>query len=211
MGCTEGPGHCMTGGIDRPPHAVWLSAFAIDRTEVTESAYQACVTEGACGAPTIGFDPARDGAMPVTNVTWDAARAHCQWAGKRLPTEAEWEKAARGTDERRYPWGDDAPRCELANFESCGGVLRAAGSLPAGASAYGVLDMAGNAEEWVNDWLDGSYDAAAPARNPQGPAKGNEHVVRGGSYRDDAWHVATTVRMWNAGDAEAERGFRCAR
>jgi formylglycine-generating enzyme required for sulfatase activity len=211
MGCTEGPGHCMTGGIDRPPHRVWLSAFAIDRTEVTRNAYHACVTAGACLAPASGFDPTRDGALPVTNVGWDAARRYCVWAGKRLPTEAEWEKAARGTDERRYPWGDEGPRCDLANFEPCGGALRNAGSLPAGASPYGALDMVGNAEGWVNDWFDGTYCSTAPPRDPPRPAPRSEHVVRGGSYRDDAWHAATTVQMWDQGAPAPERGFRCAR
>jgi formylglycine-generating enzyme required for sulfatase activity len=211
MGCTEGPGQCMTGGLDRPAHPVWLSAFAIDRTEVTQGAYEACVAAGACAAPAIGFDPARHGALPVTSIGWDAANRYCLWAGKRLPTEAEWEKAARGTDERRYPWGDAPPSCDRANFEPCGGALRVAGSLPAGASVYGALDMAGNAEEWVNDWFDSGYYATAPPRDPPGPVPRSEHVVRGGSYRDDAWHSATTVRMWDMGAPAPERGFRCAR
>jgi formylglycine-generating enzyme required for sulfatase activity len=211
MGCTEGAGHCMTGDLDVPPHPVWLSTFRIDRTEVTQSAYQRCVAAGACVTPGNGFAPEHDGALPVTNVSWDAALQYCLWAGKRLPTEAEWEKAARGTDERRYPWGDERPRCELANFEACGGKLRNAGSLPAGASPYGALDLTGNAEEWVNDWFDSSYYATAPGRDPHGPGARTEHVVRGGSYGDDWWHSGVTVRMWDRGEPAPQRGFRCAR
>jgi formylglycine-generating enzyme required for sulfatase activity len=211
MGCTEGAGKCMEGDIDRPPHAVWLSAFSIDVTEVTERAYQGCITAGACAAPASGFDPAHDASLPVTNVSWDDARHYCTWAGKRLPTEAEWERAARGADERRYAWGDEAPRCDLANFEPCGGALKNVGAAPAGASPFGALDMTGNAEEWVNDWLDSAYYASSPPRDPPGPSPRSEHVVRGGSYRDDWWHSAVTVRMWDQGAPAPERGFRCAR
>jgi formylglycine-generating enzyme required for sulfatase activity len=211
MGCTEGPGRCMTGGLDQPPHEVWLSAYSIDRTEVSQTSYAACVSAGACVAPASGWDPDHKEWLPVTSVSWDAARRYCIWVGKRLPTEAEWEKAARGTDERRYPWGNDAPDCTRANLAPCGGSLRNAGSLPAGASPYGALDMSGNAEEWVNDWFDSGYYATAPPRDPPGPPPGTEHVVRGGSYRDDAWHGATTVRLWDTGGPAPERGFRCAR
>ena len=211
MGCTEGPGLCMTGKLDVPAHTVWISSFEIDRTEVTEAAYQACVAAAACIAPSAGFSPDHDGALPATNVDWDSARRYCAWAGKRLPTEAEWERAARGADERAYPWGDAPPTCELANFALCGGALRPAGASPAGASPYGALDMAGNAEEWVNDWFDSSYYATAPPRDPPGPQPRTEHVVRGGSLRDDAWHIRLTVRMWDRGAPAPERGFRCAR
>jgi formylglycine-generating enzyme required for sulfatase activity len=211
MGCTEGPGHCMSGGLDQPPHEVWLSGYSIDRTEVNQTSYAACVSAGACVAPEHGYDPDHMEWLPVTNVSWEQAHTYCVWVGKRLPTEAQWEKAARGTDERRYPWGNDPPRCDRANLEPCGGALQNAGGLPAGASPYGALDMSGNAEEWVDDWFDSGYYASGPLRDPPGPPPGKEHVVRGGSYRDDAWHGATTVRMWDTGGPAPERGFRCAR
>jgi formylglycine-generating enzyme required for sulfatase activity len=215
MGCTEGPGHCMEGEMDQPPHAVFVSAFEIDETEVSQQAYAACVAAAACTAAASGFDPGHDGALPVTNVSHDQARGYCAWAGKRLPTEAEWEKAARGTDERRYPWGDERPTCAQANLDVCGGKLRATTdpAARAGASPYGALDMAGNAEEWVADWFGATYYASSPARDPQGPAAstGSGYVVRGGSVRDDWWHAGASVRLWDDGGPSPVRGFRCAR
>jgi formylglycine-generating enzyme required for sulfatase activity len=212
MGCSDVPANCMTGELDRPPHSVWLSAFSIDKTEVTRRAYQACANARACAPIPLVEDAgsAPMDALPVTGVSWEDARSYCAWVGKRLPTEAEWEKAARGSDERHYPWGEGRPRCDLANFGLCGGALRPAGSLPSGASPYGALDMTGNAEEWVNDWFGSSYYQASPERDPRGPTGGYEHVVRGGSYRDDWWHSGATVRMWGEAPA-AERGFRCAK
>ena len=119
---------------EAPEHPVNLSAFLIDRTEVTQMAYVECLEQGACtepeGSPACGFDPAANGDLPVGCVTWHQANDYCRWAGKRLPTEAEWEKAARGSDGRAFPWGDDPPDCELANFADCAGGVQPVGGFP---------------------------------------------------------------------------------
>jgi formylglycine-generating enzyme required for sulfatase activity len=169
---------------ERPVHTVYLDAFHIDRTEVANAQYQACVEAGACDAPsnTTYYDNSNYAQHPVVHVSWDDADAYCRWAGKRLPTEAEWEKAARGTDGRRYPWGNSEPDCNKANYNDCVGLTTEVGSYPAGASLYGVLDMAGNVWEWVADWYDPGYYSQSPTRNPPGPDSGELRVLRGGSW-----------------------------
>jgi formylglycine-generating enzyme required for sulfatase activity len=213
MGCTDNLGGCMEGGMDLPAHAVVLSAFEIDKTEVTQAAYAACVVAGACTRPSgRRYTPDRTPTFPVTEVSWEQAVRYCAWVGKRLPTEAEWEKTARGTDARMYPWGDAAPTCALATFEGCGDGPRPVGSTPAGASPYGALDLAGNVQEWVADFYSSTDYAAGPARDPGGPNRGNSgHSVRGGGYRYDAWHLRSAVRLWDPGAPADDLGFRCAR
>ena len=156
---------------ERPMHTVSLTAFAIERTEVTQDAYAACVTDGACTPPSCEWD-CDEPDLPAVCLTIDQATMYCAWAGRRLPTEAEWEKAARGDDGRKYPWGNDEASCTLANMSGCGDARLPVGSLPEGASPYGLLDMAGNVVEMVSDWYDESYYAESPSTDPTGPVTG---------------------------------------
>jgi formylglycine-generating enzyme required for sulfatase activity len=199
-----------------PAHEVYLDAFWIDQTEVTNARYRLCVDEGVCLWPSHSdseirekyYDNPEFDDYPVAGVTWFEAQTHCEWANKRLPTEAEWEKAARGTDERLYPWGDDID-CSRLNCCQCVGDATRVGSHPSGASPYGCLDMAGNVHEWVADWLDRDYYGRSPRENPQGPDSGTYRVVRGGSW----WQVdffALTVHRDGARPGQQGQGFRCA-
>jgi formylglycine-generating enzyme required for sulfatase activity len=239
---------------ERPAHRVWVDSFWIDRTEVTQAMFGAFVRatgfetyaeregEGLVFSLETGEWEALPGAdwtrprgpgeaaevlgeHPVGQMAWSDAAAYCEWAGRRLPTEAEWEKAARGTDGRRYPWGDEPPdesRVNLADLHlpvvdwadaavDDGYAFSApAGSYPAGASPYGALDMAGNIWEWVADWFAADYYAASPDRNPAGPATGAEHALRGGSWWSEARGVRAAVRDSAADFAYDNYGFRCA-
>jgi formylglycine-generating enzyme required for sulfatase activity len=168
---------------EKPQHTVYLDAFWIDKTEVTNAQYRKCVEAGKCKASRCADNARLNGdAQPVVCVSWDDAATYAQWVGGRLPTEAEWEKAARGTDRRIFPWGD-APDPNRANYYDTGiGTTSAVGSYPAGASPYGALDMTGNVCEWVADWYDSGYYARSPERNPTGPDSGKYRVLRGGSW-----------------------------
>jgi len=193
-----------------PAHTVHVDSFWIMRTETTNALYAACVGAGACTAPgnSVWNDP--DFAdHPVTHVTWEQASAYAVWAGGRLPTEAEWEKAARGTDQRAYPWGSEATSNELLNFNFAVGSTTPVGSYPAGASPYGALDMAGNVEEWVADRYDIGYYAVSPGSNPQGPDEGPFRTVRGGSYYSNGMDVRTFSRERALANASFDSvGFR---
>ncbi len=190
MGCNEEVDD-QCNDDEYPYHEVLLSSFAIDRNEVTADAYAACVDAGECPAPATFIElyqsdcPNSSGDQPVVCVDWFSARDYCEWLGRRLPTEAEWEKAARGPDGRRYPWGNRAATCADANLDSsaCGAAgFLPVGSKPAGASPYGALDMAGNAFEWVADWYEAAYYVGSPMQDPQGPANGTRRAARSSSY-----------------------------
>lgn len=199
MGC-EDPDSERCGKLERGRSRVELPAFEIDKTEVTQAAYARCVEAQACSVPAGGFEPRAHCTHPVVNVSWKQAGQYCAWVDKRLPSEAEWEKAARGADERLFPWGDEAPSCALANFRGCGlREAEAVGSHPEGASPYGALDMAGNVREWVFD-------------HEPGRAKQPKRGIRGGMFTDPGMHLRAARRQW--GDVSVSDigiGFRCAR
>jgi formylglycine-generating enzyme required for sulfatase activity len=206
-------------------HDVTISTFEIDRTEVTVEAYGRCVAAGACAPPGFLLGDARFDRpdFPVTHVRWEDARAYCAWASGRLPTEAEWEYAARGPSAREFPWGNVYnPR--LTNHgafahdetDATDGFVGLApvGSYPDGATPLGLLDMAGNVSEWVEDVFDvdenGFGYSAAPRVNPRGPSTGGFHVVRGGSYIQGAAWMRSAMRGVLNMPRAASVGFRCA-
>ncbi len=207
---------------EKPQREVELDAFYIDKYEVTTSRY-------AKFFQTIGWETPRywsdtvlvsQGDRPVVGVTWDDAKAYCEKYGKRLPTEAEWEKAARGTDGRTYPWGNSDPDSSRANFDRYtiswktdlySKRLKPVGNYEAGESPYGAYDMAGNVGEWVADWYDKNYYKNSPRKNPRGPSSGKERVIRGGSWYNDSWILRAAHRSVNRpSDRVGEIGFRCA-
>lgn len=196
---------------EAPQHTVALAAFWIDRTEVTNTMFAACVEAGACrDVAHPRPDRAEHPDFPAQGVPWTQAAAYCEWAGRRLPTEAEWEKAARGTDGRLYPWGDAEPDGSRVNFDKQIGDVANVGSFPAGASPYGALDMAGNVYEWVSDWYGAEYYAASPNENPAGPEAGMQRVLRGGNWNSLADNLRTANRFWAFPGRNDFDGFRCA-
>jgi formylglycine-generating enzyme required for sulfatase activity len=226
---------CSSG--EQPLHTVHLDEYAIDKYEVTNAEYaeflnaegnqvEGGVTWLEAGSSwsrihdTNGDWEAEEGYEnhPVVTVTWYGARAYCEWRGKRLPTEAEWEKAARGaSDTRIYPWGDENPDCSRLNYKDategyCVDDTTPIGSYPSGASPYGALDMAGNVGEWVNDWYDDDYYDTSPDSNPSGPSSGFGKVVRGGSWFTPQVRARTAYRYRSGGPNANYKnvGFRCA-
>jgi formylglycine-generating enzyme required for sulfatase activity len=201
---------------EKPQHKVYLDAFWIDRTEVTKEQYQKCVATDQCVAP--GCSGTGQADHPVVCVSWQDAANYCAWAGRRLPTEAEWEKAARGLSTgsgggRIYPWGNEPPNDKRCNFNNNVGDTTAVGNYPDGVSPYGALDMAGNVWEWTTDWYDEKYYAGSPVQNPTGPASGQARVVRGGSWQNlqRTIRAANRARLAPVGVVTSNVGFRCAR
>lgn len=204
---------------ERPSHRVWLDAYSIDVHEVTTGQYAAFIAAAKRSLPwkweTV--DLAQHGDRPVIGVDWGDAEAYCTWIGKRLPTEAEWEKAARGTDARLYPWGSQTPTSELANFAlgarfSYNQVLLPVRSHEAGKSPYGLYHMAGNAYEWVQDWYGTNYYETSPDKNPPGPSQGQFRVLRGGSWSDLPKYLLTYGRFKLPPETKnSYTGFRCAK
>ena len=217
MGCNATvDSHCDSD--ESPYHEVTLSGYYMDKTEVTQSAYRECVDAGVCDTPTCDWDPAGTPNRPVVCVNWTEAGEYCTWAGKRLPTEAEWEKAARGTDGRKYPWGNEDATCEYAVMHDggngCGtdSTWNVCGKSPAGDSPYGLCDMSGNVWEWVSDWYHSGYYTNSPASNPTGPVSGSFRVGRGGCFYDgDDYLRASNRSHGNPSDDYDVLGFRCVR
>ena len=207
MGQDDGP------RSNRPQRTIYLDAFAIQRTEVTNAAFSHFVQE--MGYVVAGWDSsvlANRADVPVSGVLWRDADAYCRWAGLRLPTEAEWEKAARGADGRLFPWGNNWDSARANTAESGVGQPVAVGSYPAGASPYGVLDMAGNVAEWVADTFAFDYYTYAPDRNPPGPDTVMDHGLRGGSWASTLEYAQTFRRDSSHSVRPNPRlGFRCAR
>lgn len=212
-------GSDMGAGNEKPAHDVYLDSFWIDQTEITNEMYSLCETAGDCPAPKMPNSYSRSSYYgndefanyPVIYVDWDMASAYCAWADRRLPTEAEWEKAARGTTGYIYPWGGDAV-CENVNAMGCKGETSPVGEYVLGKSPYGLFDMAGNVMEWVADWYDSEYYQYSPRENPLGPSTGSRHVLRGGSWKSNEFSLRSTFRSGLVPD-EANLyliGFRCA-
>jgi len=204
---------------ESPSHTVWLDAFWIDRTEVTNMMYSKCVQAGECTPPMAYKSSTRSsyynnpefGNYPVIYVSWNQARAYCEWTGRRLPTEAEWEKAARGEDGRSYPWGNKLPQTTLLNSLGYHKDTVAVDEYAEGASPYGASNMAGNVWEWVNDWYGEYFYGNSPDKNPVGPGTGTTRVLRGGGWASDANQVRVTTRSGDLRPNEANDriGFRC--
>lgn len=220
---------------EKPVHPITMHGFWMDKVEVTNAMYLLCLQAGGCPALAQVKSGTRDSYFsnpdytnyPVVYVTWSAADSFCKWAGRRLPTEAEWERAARGDDLRTYPWGDSRPTGSQANFGFLVGDTTAVGTYPAGASPYGILDMAGNVAEWVHDYYDGDYYKNPVTMNPTGPIERKNlfnRVVRGGTYQDAESDIRVAKRssvkgpdlgaQLNSpeyfGESSPKIGFRCA-
>jgi serine/threonine-protein kinase len=214
---------------EQPVHEVYLDAYWIDRTEVTNAMFATFLTEmgNQYQGGTTWMDTDSEESRirlvdnqwlvsngyedhPVTQVDWYGAQAYCTWVGRRLPTEAEWEYAARGNDQRAYPWGGSIPSCIFTNFSDCEDDSTAVGLHPKGASPFGVQDMSGNAREWVADWYQENYYEESPNRNPPGPNVGLFRVLRGGSWYDVSSYLTVTARIPNSAATHGYNGFRCA-
>jgi len=209
-----------------PIHQVYLDAFYMDKYEVTNALYRACVNAGVCQEPiktsshthSDYFDNLEFDDYPVTYMDWNMASTFCEWREARLPNEAEWEKAARGTDSRNYPWGEEKPGCEYANLaQMCKGDTSRVGVFIRDVSPYGVNDMAGNVTEWVADWYSAYYYEITPFENPPGPEAGEGRVLRGDNWVNSKITPEQGKIYYRGFDQVTQsdyylaRGFRCAK
>ena len=211
MGST--PGGYIFGDNETPRRRIYLKAFYIDKYEITNRRFRKffAPVERYAGS----FEEPE---QPVVGVTWFQARDYCARVGRRLPTEAQWEKAARGADGRTYPWGDERATCARAvmggEIPSCskGFATWSVGGRPLGASPFGAMDMAGNAMEWVADWYRGNFYAQMPGKNPKGPGAGSLKVLRGGAWFNSRFLMRSAFRTGYAPyESNHGVGFRCAR
>ena len=214
MGCNqEVDTECLD--YEKPYHQVKLDGFEIDVYEATQQQYAGCLDAGECSLPSCDWDPGTRSRHPVVCITYQQAQDFCRWAGKRLCTEAEWERAARGTDGRRFPWGNQAADCDLAVMDAGGagcGTLEAfaVGSRPEGQSPCGAQDMAGNVLEWTADWFGLDYYQQSAAENPAGPDSGTSRVMRGGSFNSTSLTMRTSYRAQaNPASGYNNLGVRC--
>ncbi|MFH1186062.1 MAG: SUMF1/EgtB/PvdO family nonheme iron enzyme [Chloroflexota bacterium] len=203
------------GSADNPEHTVILSDYWIYSTEVTNYQYSLCVDQGWCSPPDQADNPAYQSfeglSKPVVGVTHDQARTYCSFMNADLPTEAQWEKAARGVDGRPYPWGDADPACDLLNFDNCIKQVVEVTRDPDGASPYSALNMAGNVYEWIADWYDPVYYESSPPGDPQGPDSGRARVIRSSGFRSSADQSLSYARSFSSpSDHRPDLGFRCA-
>lgn len=200
---------------DNPKRTVRLSAYWIYKTEVTNAQYARCVADGVCGPP-VGasywaeYESPYRAEHPVVGVTWEQARTYCAWAHGLLPTEAQWEKAARGPGGRTFPWGNGPANCDLLNFDDCAYTTTPVSAYDLGKSYYEAYDMAGNVQEWVRDWYDADYFTVAPDVNPPGPKQGEERSIRGSAFGFEQ-DVLESARRYHAKPDTISKslGFRC--
>jgi len=199
-------------GPEDPAHELILDAYYIDLHEVTNADYKEYIEATGPKTKPRYWDDSNfnQSNQPVVGVTWKEAQAFCQWKGKRLPTEAQWEKAARGKRPVKYPWGNEEPDKNRLNFNSYVGKTTPVGSYPTGKSDYGVFDLSGNVAEWVQDWHFPEYYLFSPKENPPGPEKGHYKIIRGGNWQNNAEDVRLTYRNATVPKARSKTiGFRC--
>jgi formylglycine-generating enzyme required for sulfatase activity len=217
MGCSPSDSECEED--EKPDHKVYLDGSYIDKYEVTAGEFQNCVDAGKCssnnystgGNCTYGVSGKEN--HPINCVTWYGAQEYCEWAGKRLPTEAEWEKAARGGTDTKYPWGNGfetgKANCDEGYCKDGYQTTSPVGSFMA--NGHGLFDMIGNVWEWVSDWYDEKYYQGSAGKNPSGPSSGHYKVLRGGSWDNGSWNMRVSGRAWYyPGGRLGDFGFRCA-